>query len=200
MNDMNFGYNNVEDKQTHTGARAVPDSGDYNVMISDIQMESNSRQDGHNIVVTYSILDGDYAGSEVKEWLAVINKSDTAQNIAQSKLKSIYITTGKTSASSFTELQGAVLRIRLYKKEHQWTDNDGNSRDGYNTEVAMYMDTDGNNANGKEVPQYSGPAVIASKGKSNANRRPDVSSQRNQNQNQNQSYQQQDDDDSEIPF
>lgn len=195
MSDMNFGYNSVEDKQTHTGSRAVPDSGDYNVMISDITMESNNNKDGHNIIVTYSILDGDFAGSEVKEWLAVINKNETAQNIAQSKLKSIYIVTQNTSAQSFTDLQGAVLRIRIHKKERSWVDDNGNERDGYNTEVAIYMDSEGNNATGKPVPAYSGPAVIAAKGNRNSqNRRPNVSNNSSVNRNQD------NDDDDEIPF
>lgn len=198
MSDMNFGYNEVEDKQTHTGGRIVPDSGDYNVMISEIEMKSNKAGNGHNIQVTYSILDGDFAGSEIPEWLAVINKNETAQNIAQSKLKSIYIVTGNTGAGSFTELQGAVLRIRVFKKEHQFRDDNGNLRDGYNTEVAMYLDSEGKNANGKEVPVYSGPAIIGGKKDEGQARRPDVSS--GQNNQQNKLSSNQDDYDDEIPF
>lgn len=196
MSDMNFGYSSVEDKQAHTGGRVVPDSGDYNVMISEIEMKSNKQGNGHNIEVTYSILDGDFAGSELKEWLAVINKNETAQNIAQSKLKSIFIVTGNTSAQSFTELQGAVLRVRVYKKEHTYVDDNGNERDGYNTEIVMYLDTEGKNANGKEVPVYSGPAVMGGNKKQNAQaRRPDVSQNR-QSQTSGGGY----DPDGEIPF
>lgn len=169
MNDMNFSFNSMGDVKAHTGQRVVPDSGDYNVMLSDITMDSNRAGDGHNIIVTYSILDGDFAGSELKEWLAVINKNETAQNIAQSKLKAIYLVTGKTSAKSFTELAGTVLRIRVLKKPNKYIDNNGNEREGHNNEVAMYMDTNGRNPEGKDVAPYNGPAIVAASGNSKKN-------------------------------
>lgn len=192
MTDMNFGFNDMDDVNAHSGVRVTPDSGDYNVMISSIEMVSNSAKNGHNIHVKYSILDGDYAGSEIQEWLAVVNKSETAENIAKSKLKAIYIVTDKKNATGFTDLMGAVLRIRVYKKTRNYTDDRGNEREGFNTEVAMYMSSAGLDINGKEVAPYSGPAVMegkkADKPKSSGN-----------SYNAGSSYSNSDDDD-EIPF
>lgn len=202
--DMNFGFNDMGDVDAHTGgSRQVPDSGDYNVMISDIEMQSNRAGNGHNIVVTYSIVDGDYAGTEVKEWLAVINKNDTAQNIAQSKLKAIYLVTGKTSARSFTELNGAILRVRLYKKENRYQDSNGNWRDGFNNEVVTYMDTQGRNPQGKEVPAYTGPDVHgASKSQKTATASTSSGNSSNQTHNGGQSsgFDGYGNDDDDIPF
>lgn len=162
--DMNFGFNDLNDVNAHTGSRIVPDSGDYNVMISDIALESSKSGSGHNIHVKYSILDGDFAGSEIHEYLAVVNNNETAVNIARSKLKALYLVSGKTSSTNFTDLQGSVIRIRVFKKEATYTGNDGIQRNTFNTEVAMYMDSQGRNSQGKEVPPYTGPAVVASKG------------------------------------
>lgn len=180
MTNMNFGYNALDDVDAHTGGgRVVPDSGDYNVMISSIGMESSAKG-GHNIVVKYSILDGDFAGTEITEWLPVVCASETAQNIALSKLKAMYVVTNKTKAKMFQELEGALLRIRILKKEAQFTNSNGELVDTFNSDVNMYISTKGLDPNGKEVPDYSGPAIIPMKKKATGgggnNRRPAASS------------------------
>lgn len=204
--EMNFSFDSMNDVQAHTGQRVIPDSGDYNVMISDIKMESNSKNNGHNIIVTYSIVDGEYAGSELKEWLAVINPNDTAQGIAQSKLKAIYLVTKKVSAKHYRELNGTLLRIRVLKKENTYTDNNGNQRDGFNNEVVMYMDTSGRNSDGKEVAAYAGPTVVAKSAKANSgssNKNSNASNSGNSNSNSDSKSgfdPNSDNDDDDIPF
>lgn len=145
----NFNMNEMGDVKAHTGSRVVPDAGDYNVVVSDAELETNKSGNGTNVLMEYTILDGNFAGSTVKEWLAVVNNSEQAQNIARSKLQAIRVVTKSEAEGYVSALKNKSLRLRLNKTEGSY-----NGRTVYNSDVVMYMDSTGRNAEGKEVTAF----------------------------------------------
>lgn len=145
----NFNMNEMGDVKAHTGSRVIPDAGDYNVVISDAELQTNNNNNGTNIFMEYTILDGNFAGSTVKEWLAVVNNSERAQIIARSKLQAIRVVTKSEAEGNVSALKNKSLRLRLNKTEGSY-----NGRTVYNSDVVMYMDSTGRNAEGKEVAAF----------------------------------------------
>lgn len=152
---MSFGFSNTEGVKPHTGNRSVPDDGDYHVMISKSVLEPSKKgKGGENIVLEYTILAGTFAGAVVKEWLSVINASDTAQNIARAKAEALRVICKLSSTQGSDDLLGKELIIRSKKEPNEYVDNTGTKRTGYNATVVNYMTTDRRDAEGKEVPAF----------------------------------------------
>ena len=152
---MSFSFRDTEGQQAHTGTRRIPDEGDYRVMISEAKLEDSKKGGGAvNLVMEYTILGGSFAGVVVKEWLAVVNKSEQAQNIARSKAEALRIITRLKQDSDVTALVGKELIIRVIRESNEYMDNQGNKRMGVNAVVNNYMTLERQNAAGQVVPDF----------------------------------------------
>ena len=97
------GYNpdNTEDYGSNYGA--IPD-GSYPAMITEYQYKE-TKSGGQMLVLTVEVIDGPCKGRKVWENLNVVNKNETAQNIAHSKLKGYF---NAVSAEGSVEEQDLV--------------------------------------------------------------------------------------------
>lgn len=138
--------------ESHTGLKKGLVSGDYAVMISKAEVETNKRNNGDNVVMEYSVLAGEFAGSEAKEWLAVTNPSDVAQGIARSKLMALF---DVTKTNDIPALVGKNIMIRMVVTENgTYVDNKGETRPSYDRNVANYMTMDMKDAKGNDVAPF----------------------------------------------
>lgn len=187
---MSFNMNELNDPEVghYTGGRVIAEPGDHNVMISEASIERNKKNNGDNLVMKYTILDGVSSGVEVTEYLAVVHENDTAQSIARSRLKTIRDIVKAQKAADIKALEGKQLRIRVIHEKNEYVDRNGNKRTGTNAQVANYADTKGLDVNGKPLPAFIQTA-----------KQDDVKPKeddRKQSQTQDTSY----DDDDDIPF
>lgn len=152
---MSFSFRDTEGQQAHTGTRRIPDEGDYRVMISKADLEDSKKGNGAvNLAMEYTILAGDFSGVVLKEWLAVVNKSETAQNIARSKAEALRIITKLKQDAEVNALVGKELIVRVFKEPNEYTDNNGNKRTGVNAVVGNYMNLERLDAAGKPVAAF----------------------------------------------
>jgi len=153
MSDFNM--HDLDGTEAYGGTKVLPDSGDYNLMISGAVTEGNKGANGTNAVMTYSILDGTFQGYEQKEWLPVVNKSDDAQRIARERLKAIQVVTKSEGQSEIGSLVGKTLRARFIKAPHQFIDKTtGQTRNTFQISIVNYMDMNNKNARGEPVVAF----------------------------------------------
>lgn len=152
-----FNTNDMGDVDPHTGGgKQRVDSGDYNVMVSTSAFGPNKKNNGSNLHLVYTVLDGNFQGVEIDEYLSVINPSEQAQNISRSKLESILTVTGmKADGKTDTDdLQGRSMRIRVMKNPNEFINDKGETVKTFNNDVTVYMDMDSKNAKGDTVSAF----------------------------------------------
>ena len=90
-------------------------AGEYNVMIVDSVLKP-TRRGGEMLALELVVLDGQYQGRKLKDWLNIVNASEDAQRIALGTLSSICRAVGKLNPTDSSELHGrplvAVVGIR----------------------------------------------------------------------------------------
>lgn len=152
---MTFNMQDLAGTKAHTGTRVTPDAGDYVVMISKSETADGKKQGSLNAVMEYTIIsDGPFTGAVIKEWLAIVNSSEQAQNIARSKLRAIQVTSKSENAQSINDMVGKQIMIRINKEENEYVDNQGNRRKGFQNNVINYMNMQRKDADGKDVPAF----------------------------------------------
>lgn len=151
---MSFSFRDTKDVNPHTGTRVQPDDGDYAVMVSKFELADNKDRSGQNIEAEYTILSGPFSGASVREWLAVVNKSEQAQNIARSKAEAIRRVTKVSENSDLDAVVGKNMVIRVVSEPNEYVDRNGNRRTGKNLNVVNYMDMKRKDASGKEVAEF----------------------------------------------
>lgn len=168
-----FSFDEVKDTKASlgSGARKLVDRGDYNVLITKSDTADNSKGTGKNVAMEYNILDGDFSGTDLKEWLAVVNSSETAQGIAREKIKALFDVTEVRTGSD--DLVGHTIRVRIDHEANEWTNkNTGKTMKGHNAVITHYMTPDGKNAAGDLVPAFTGqpksPETTANEGTANS--------------------------------
>lgn len=164
---MGFSFRDTEGQQAHTGSRRLPDEGDYRVMISKSDLEDGKKNNGSvNLVMEYTIVGGTFAGTVLKQWLAVVNSSETAQNIARGRAEAIRIVTKLPQNSEVTDLVGREMIVRVIHETNEYLDRNGTKRVGKNAVPDNYMTLDGKNAAGAVVPAFV-PSVKQEEPKTN---------------------------------
>jgi hypothetical protein len=152
---MTFNMQDLNSTKAHTGTRVTPDAGDYVVMISKSETADGKKSGSLNAVMEYTIIsDGPFTGAVVKEWLAIVNSSEQAQNIARSKLRAVQVTSKSENAQTINDMVGKQIIIRVNKEENEYVDSQGNRRKGFQNNVINYMDMKRKDADGKDVPAF----------------------------------------------
>jgi len=154
MSDFNMqeAINGVE-PSLGSGGSVRPDAGDYKVMISKAGMASNKNKDGENLALEYTVLDGNFTGSILKQWLSVRNKNKQTVEIALGVLSAISAVT-KYKGSDPEGLVGKSLTIRINKEPHEFVNDKGLRVNTFNNNVTMHMTLDHKNAKGDVVPAF----------------------------------------------
>ena len=150
-----FDMNDLAGTDAYAGGGSVkPDAGDYTVMISKSDTSANAKGNGTNIAMEYTVLDGQFQGTVLKEWLAVVNPSAQSQEIARSKLKALQVVSNSQNERRPEALTGKTIIIRITKEPHQFVNDRGTKVNTFNNNVINYMNLKRVNAAGKEVPAF----------------------------------------------
>lgn len=105
---------------------AVP-PGRYIAAIDSSDKRRNKNDTGDLLILTWEILEGECKGSQIPEFLNVTHESEQAERIAESKLASICLATGKHKVKRSEELHGIPVEIIV-----------GARKDGEGTEVKSH--------------------------------------------------------------
>jgi hypothetical protein len=156
---MTFNMNDLSGVKAHTGTRQTLDAGEYAVMISKADTADGKSQGAINAVMEYTVLtDGPFKGAVVKEWLAIVNKSETAQNIARSKLRAVQLVSKSENAAQVSDMVGKSIIIHVGREESEYVDREGNKRKGINNTVLNYLNMKRQDSDGNAAPVYNAPA------------------------------------------
>ena len=121
--------------QDSGGWQSLP-PGDYRVMITDSQLKPNSKGTGDVLTLFLQVLDGDGAGTEIRDYLSVRHQNETAQRIAQQTLKQIASAIGINGVlTDSAQLHGVPLRASITQVE---ADAGYGDADGMQNRVAGY--------------------------------------------------------------
>ena len=96
------------DPATELGA--LP-SGEYIVAITDSAMESTKAGDGQFLKLVFSVLDGPHKGAKVFDRLNLVNRNQTAVEIAQRALSAICHAVGVMAVTQSEQLHDRPLQV-----------------------------------------------------------------------------------------
>lgn len=160
-------FDRMQQTKAATGSRQRMEDGDYNVVITKAWTQS-VKNGGTMLWLQYVVAEGEnFAGTEFKESFNIVNKSDQAVDIAFGQLKAIFICSD-TSLDEIADLPiaeigeplvGQMLRMRVITEvEHNVPikQDDGSTRKVTvrRYRPVVYMNTEGQDAEGKEVPEF----------------------------------------------
>ena len=108
-------------------SRVVLPTGNYPVEIVNAEAKE-TKSGGGMLVVGYKVLAGEYAGSVVSDNYNIINKSEDAQRIALSTIKTILTVGGHKNPNALgdtNELLGLKLTTYVEEEDHTFTSKSG---------------------------------------------------------------------------
>lgn len=109
MTELNFDANTVEP----TGKFTPIPVNDYLAVITDSEMKDTKKGDGKYLLLTYEVVEGEFAGRKIFETLNLINSNQTAVEIAQRALSAVCRATGVLHPKDSSELHGKPLVISV---------------------------------------------------------------------------------------
>jgi len=122
----------------------VVPAGLYQIAISNDELKNTKDGAGKYLELTLQIIEGEHKGTEIVDRLNIINKSQTAQNIGQGKLKRICTLLNSPFPPKDTRcLWGKPLTAKLEVKEFESNkaDENGELRMLKSNEVKGYSKT-----------------------------------------------------------
>jgi hypothetical protein len=141
------------------GTFEVVPAGEYRVMISDSEMENNSKGTGQFLKLTIQIIDGPHAGVTIFDRLNLVNVSPKAVEIAQRTLSAICHAVNVMQVQDSAQLHNRPLIARIFYKEGGEPDGKGGVR-GPSNEIKAYKPiTNGQPATAQPAYQASAPAM-----------------------------------------
>lgn len=118
MPSINFDANNVDPNQAF---EPVP-NGDYRAHIVETDIKDTKDGGGKYAQLVWEILDGEYKGRKVWDRLNIVNRNETAQNIAQRSLSAICHATGVLQLHDTNQLLHKPVMIRVVVKQDKGYD------------------------------------------------------------------------------
>jgi hypothetical protein len=91
---------------------ALP-AGEYLVAITDSEFEDTKARDGKFLKLVFSVLDGPHKGAKIFDRLNLINKNQTAVDIAQRALSAICHAVGVLGVQDSQQLHDRPLKIKV---------------------------------------------------------------------------------------
>lgn len=109
MTELNFDSTVIEP----TGKFTPIPVNDYLAVITDSEMKDTKKGDGKYLLLTYEVVEGEFAGRKIFETLNLINSNQTAVEIAQRALSAVCRATGVLHPKDSSELHGKPLVISV---------------------------------------------------------------------------------------
>lgn len=148
---VQFSFDATQVKPNSGSADIVP-AGMYIVAVTRSEFVPTKAGDGHMLVLTLTIQNGDYAGSVLVDRLNLRNNNSKAVEIAYGQLSAICHVTGVMRMQQTEELHGRPFQVKVTQSPR----NDDPSKMG--NEIKGYYDVNGNEpgaqpAQGQAAPQ-----------------------------------------------
>ena len=113
-------YNIDPDVEESTGEFIVIPEGKYKAVILSDDLSDNKAGTGKLLTLIVQVIDGKFAGHELKDRLNIVNQSTTAQRIAQGTLKRICNVTGVAFPPADTrKIYGIPMTITVGVEQFQ---------------------------------------------------------------------------------
>lgn len=109
MSELNF---NAEEVSPLASFEPVP-IGEYTVMITESDLKPTKSGDGQYLQLVYEVLDGDYKGRKLWDRLNIVNKNNTATEIAQRALSAICHSVGVLHPKDSEELHNKPFVVKV---------------------------------------------------------------------------------------
>ena len=125
---------NVEEEAGGNSLPLIP-SGQYQALIMNSELKP-TKAGGQMVVFYIFITHGEYAHTEFKEYVNIINKSEEAVRIGCQTIANIGKAIGISSVSTTEQLHNKPLMIEVgVENGKEWIDKDGVVRDGKDKSV-----------------------------------------------------------------
>src|SRR5687768_5174178 len=109
----------VDESAAPAAPRGVIPVGKYNAAIVESTVDDNSSKNGKVLKLTWQVIEGSYAGSQVWQNINLTNPNAKAQEIGQRELAAIREATGRTHVKASEELHNipCVLHVKIRPAE-----------------------------------------------------------------------------------
>ena len=119
MAQVNF---NAAEVSTESQFSPVP-NGDYPVIITESEMKETQSGDGQYLQLVLEVIDGPYKGRKVWERLNLVNKNQTAVEIAQRSLSQICHAVGHLQLQDSVELHNKPMMAKIVVRQQDGYDD-----------------------------------------------------------------------------
>jgi len=130
--------------------------GEYTVIVTEseiVPIKSQMQEGGKQLQLTYKVIEGQYAGSEVKEWLGLYSTNPKGRNMGERKWSAVCNAVGKQRISDSREVHDIPLKIKVKVKAR----NDDQSK--MTNDVVHRFSAGGGVAPQQQAPQTHSPYV-----------------------------------------
>ena len=118
-NNKGFNAATVEPSKEY---EPVP-AGLYKAIITSSSVEAAKSGNGHNLLLTFKIVDGPHKNREIWDRLSVQNSNEMTQQIARGHFSAICHAVGQIECTTTEQLHSKPLIIKIAVKPH-WNDKD----------------------------------------------------------------------------
>lgn len=134
---MSFMFNAADEPEDKREFDTPPE-GEYEVIITEIELKDTKKGNGKGIPLTLTIVgDSPYANRKFWEYWLYEHPSETAQNIGRQMLKRVCLAVGKPEIENLEELCYLPFKVYLKVKKEEW---DGEMRE--KNFISRVVDTD----------------------------------------------------------
>lgn len=128
----------------NTGKTVLP-TGLYNSVIAAAEVKETSKN-GHGLVVTFKVEDGDHAGKQFDDFLNINNTNPDTVKWALNSLKTILTKGGHPNPNHLADTN-ELLGLRMKVSVEEYADSyvkDGVTKETTNNKIMFYASQDGN--------------------------------------------------------
>lgn len=136
---VNFDINADEYSPLSEGGN-MPPPGDHKMIVTEADLEPNKKQNGHNVVIAFQVVDGPHAGKDIKRWYAIDHPNPKAVEIAKQHLANIGKAIGVNSIKGVSDLEKLKNKQFIGRIATQYDKESGQER---GVEIINYADTKG---------------------------------------------------------
>ena len=136
-------HGTIDDLNTGVAKKVIA-PGRYKAIITQCDYVQNKQKNGWNLVPTFQIVEGEYKGEEITQWLCVKHPSTQTQEIAISKKARLgVILCGTPNPADTDLLLSKPLIIQTDTEANNYTNSQGAEVKGTNNIIKQYHPING---------------------------------------------------------
>jgi hypothetical protein len=134
---LGFVPNEVEAAESFEGRLQPIPNGKYKSVAIKAEKKNNKAGTGWYWELTFSVLEGEYAGREVIHRFNIVNDNDAAAGIGRSQMKRFLDCIGNNNPKNEDDMLDIPLLIEVKCKESTFIDKSGQTRETINNEITQ---------------------------------------------------------------